>query len=1551
MATPSLTSIFEAITPENIKNIPVVKHTMDIFLENLEANSKISRKIISLYDTEKYSDDSEEITASKQRIRNGLYLLYTNTLYKCLQSMSSSKEINKILNKFNYINSPLRRYQELHGITAENQNIEENPSVSKNTSKKNSSTPEFSYIIDDYIQKSDSVIGKEAYDLSSSFASTVINNEYISSNREFNQKVGTSNGLKYIYAFAKYIETGEVENDLSIEEINPFLVHYEGSLNSTIFKDIMKVLAHPLGWAYDYTTVFTVALRDYFGIEFTYTFNRLEISDTSGNFYVFTDKSLEDVYESFETRINPKTQQVFTKEEILKQVSVVEGRHVYDYQYWEDSAGYGHQLISFDDKDEHIIYNDTSKQLIYYSTYEDYVNGLKNPEKVFDSSWKLDIDMKADVKFLYKDDIEHELDFHIGWVRDKDHSIGPSEFIENENKNKFKVCGEPYVFVQGIDESRNRCKNYSEVNSSIFNHIAKLELNQDYDGKIIVEDVEGNSVSVNCLKNINIIQNGEINYYNNKFVYSKGDFCVYQGLIYKSLTDNNDSVPELFREYTGEVFFDLNSYVYYDEKFYRSLVDHNADNEITDQTKFIRSNITKMNLRRPYGFYDRDFNYSPGIYFVYNDIIYLVTEKDAVNSVPFESIVPCSSFNKEFNLERIFFEHTGKNYAYDEYDNLETYFKDQIVVYNNTLYRCKVDYITINDNGVQNNIAIRNIPVTNTDVWEIVDNANIFEIDIKTRDYEKTRIYNTNDKVSYEQKNYRCLADNVKNITPDSDPNVWKVYGWELYNKSLVHNSTVEIDTHELKGSKYKLTYDGNDSSENFYYITEGLNSNNYDYYINVPIVYSHNNNDDYSTSDDNENLKQGYGILITGHNKDLKTVYIEVQDIYKNSAQATANCDNKGNFKVRIETTEMEPGYGKIIYYSKDINQKKIFKKEFEFSFLNKFDKSPNFCGILEYNDSVNIVNEPITESIYLINQMINFNSNSSIEHVTIGEQRDGSFAPEQTYLPYYMSSLEKNKEDQYLEDYTDNRIINIEDNPLKDKIIHGNIIDGIDYWKSFYTDLDEDVFVDYGFNHDYLISYYFDSKTEEFVPNINDQLSYIRSFIGYIDYLDENGNKVEYNEKDLKEGKQKFHRYYISERDQRVLEESEFNELRDLYYRSKPAYTSDFIVMTSDRYVQEDFEINAVGKNYYLYTEPKDNDYEQQYLYSSDGFYFYTEGYNRGTIYIKDKQSDFKQFNDANLLDLSDISDVEANWNYRIKEAEKKNDQRNTLQYNLLSNHHYLDVEGFEFINTVENNRHIITIKPDLELTKSEDEYISISAIYDKTISYYIDDILIVNVGSNADEIDVITSDGLEIYKSNLNNTQIKFLCTKSGNQSITFNALKDGKIKNSKTLDIIILKHYINITYSGPEYLRKNSEFTLTLDHNVEDYTVLFNNDLLELTHRRNTKLEFKCLRPTELTTITFEGLVREQKRCENVYSLHINEIYLNVDTTPIEVYEGDDFELPYSTDADSADVTITEFKLELEPDLEKVEVYEGDDIKFNYICNSDENINISVTEQKN
>lgn len=423
-----LHDIFDSITPENIKSIPVVRTAMQVFIDTLERNSQVAKNITNLFDVSEMESDSPMMIRSKRNLKKGLYLTYIYTLWMCINDIVTNQDVRKDLEKFNYSNSSI--YNDIE---------------------------------------------------------TIINTEFISAHRQFSQRVGTRSALYYIYSFAKYLETGQVENDLEITEGNPFVIYYEGSLGKRIFNHIVKPLAHPLGWVDIYTTIITIILQDYFGIEIFNDFSNLMLKNNEKYVVFISDNDIESVYKEFRNKINPVTKQPYTDAEIAENVMIFTNRVVGTYDYYFDEDGYMHRTIVF--TDQMVLAVDEKEGKIYYTNYEDYLDGFKNPEYEWNMpDWQFIGTLISGFRFLYYDTMEPmEKTFEVTKWRD-DGTIGDSAYYEDSLENCFKVLGDIFEYVPGIDESTSICENDEEVNTELAKFNLTVPIRSFYSGYLNIYD-------------------------------------------------------------------------------------------------------------------------------------------------------------------------------------------------------------------------------------------------------------------------------------------------------------------------------------------------------------------------------------------------------------------------------------------------------------------------------------------------------------------------------------------------------------------------------------------------------------------------------------------------------------------------------------------------------------------------------------------------------------------------------------------------------------------------------------------------------------------------------------------------------------------------------------------------------------------------------------------------------------------------------------------------------------------------------------------------------
>ena len=263
-----LKSIFNAIVPENIRSIPLVADSMDIFLTNLEANSQISKDINKIYDQYLNLSSTDFTAPSKLNLRKGLLELYVKTLYESISRAQTNPDLLQKMER-NNING---------AITINN-------------------APE-----------------------------KILGTEYFITNKVLKESVGTNNSINHSHEIARILESNEDTTSPTITEIKPFHLMVESPLTAEMYNQIVDPISHPVGWTYQYRQSVTDAFLDMFGLEQIINSNAIEIRGSKGNFHVFKQESgqqaIDNAWLDFSTRINSLTGQYFTRTEFNSLVTV-----------------------------------------------------------------------------------------------------------------------------------------------------------------------------------------------------------------------------------------------------------------------------------------------------------------------------------------------------------------------------------------------------------------------------------------------------------------------------------------------------------------------------------------------------------------------------------------------------------------------------------------------------------------------------------------------------------------------------------------------------------------------------------------------------------------------------------------------------------------------------------------------------------------------------------------------------------------------------------------------------------------------------------------------------------------------------------------------------------------------------------------------------------------------------------------------------------------------------------------------------------------------------
>ena len=258
MSTHDLKEIFRSITPDNIKDIPVIRDSMDIFIDILKERSKQS------IDLSTYMDNRE--------IRRELFKTYLSDLYNVLDGIKDNQKIIDLITKRNEI------YQS-----------EDYEFISRQA-------------LEDMLDR--------------------ITDEHFVAFKSFREKKGTIKGIEYIFQLiATLVNTPDGIDYVVIEGENPFELSIEGTLPPEFYYFLIAPLAHPAGFTYSYAQAVTWELIDYFfPIEIQYTVKQIIvncITYVNGNSVKktidFSDRSVIDIKKNEYTW--PKTTKIFFGDE------------------------------------------------------------------------------------------------------------------------------------------------------------------------------------------------------------------------------------------------------------------------------------------------------------------------------------------------------------------------------------------------------------------------------------------------------------------------------------------------------------------------------------------------------------------------------------------------------------------------------------------------------------------------------------------------------------------------------------------------------------------------------------------------------------------------------------------------------------------------------------------------------------------------------------------------------------------------------------------------------------------------------------------------------------------------------------------------------------------------------------------------------------------------------------------------------------------------------------------------------------------------------------
>lgn len=422
-----LQEIFNAITPENIKDIPLLKTAMEVFIANLEENSQIASDISKVYDNIHDENDSIAIQNSKSNLRKALLDVYLSSFCNALVNAQNSEVVKAKLSSLNITDVPF---------------------------------------IND--------------------AQRILNDEYFVTNKIFKEKLGTLTSINYAYNLTKFLESAEQGNDMKLYEVKPFHFKTEGSVFKEMYENIVKPLAHPLGFTYTYNQIIKQSLQDLFGVEVSYNIHTVEMRNLDGRVHVFSTSSSAEYVKSqyVGQRINELTGLLFTEEEYNALVTVYLNKVPSSFS---DSIVETRIVRSIIFNDNTILEQKTNPLEILYKRYSDYIAEVNTSLYDYNNShWSLFVDYETDYTFQYTDTIDQFLDtFNITDVKENNNGNNGQKYYNlTSGEYAFHVGGDVYGFAPGQDEVENTYNNITGINNEI-----KSKFGVTITGKSKINDV------------------------------------------------------------------------------------------------------------------------------------------------------------------------------------------------------------------------------------------------------------------------------------------------------------------------------------------------------------------------------------------------------------------------------------------------------------------------------------------------------------------------------------------------------------------------------------------------------------------------------------------------------------------------------------------------------------------------------------------------------------------------------------------------------------------------------------------------------------------------------------------------------------------------------------------------------------------------------------------------------------------------------------------------------------------------------------------------------
>lgn len=402
-------SIINNIIPDNIKDIKLVRDCLDVFLDYVVENSNIAIDTYNLY------SDKNEV------IYDDLLKVFIRNVY---ETIDKNKNNPTLVNKL------------------------------------------------DELYKRAGYKSFRDFEINSKMVDLIIR-EDLESSKIFQQTKGTSKSLEYVYNLVDKMnfQQGILESDNEfkfIEGSNVFEYKVEGSLIEELFEYFVKPIAHPVGWAYMYSRVYSMYFEDYILSEVKYDISSFYIGclnqekkdDFLKNegYLTYTDENDKNIPDRFYLANGNPVENVtrhgnfYKKLDILSELKLVQDNEV---TLIEDNHSKKDRTLKIYFKSGEYIESHTRNKerdiVLYYGTSDNPLNAkFKKNYNDFTSHCGLNLVYSKKVVTKVKDILKFQSDFGFSNTIGKLAVVGAGNFfvsdkIKGDQYKSYIHLGEKYL--------------------------------------------------------------------------------------------------------------------------------------------------------------------------------------------------------------------------------------------------------------------------------------------------------------------------------------------------------------------------------------------------------------------------------------------------------------------------------------------------------------------------------------------------------------------------------------------------------------------------------------------------------------------------------------------------------------------------------------------------------------------------------------------------------------------------------------------------------------------------------------------------------------------------------------------------------------------------------------------------------------------------------------------------------------------------------------------------------------------------------------------------